>query len=202
MNHTLAKIISVVLHPLLIFVALYAFLLSQRQFHISTLSMMRHDSFLIVLLTIATILCILLFYKLKWIKTLTLSDSHDRLIAYLCFIVELCIVINLNLIDKNMNPVLFLMISILLNALISILVITIFWKISAHTFFIGTAIGFLLAIHPYCTFNAVLLFPILFILAGIAASARLQLNAHSIAQIYVGFLLGLFEALLSTSIIL
>ena len=112
MNHTLAKIISVVLHPLLIFVALYAFLLSQRQFHISTLSMMRHDSFLIVLLTIATILCILLFYKLKWIKTLTLSDSHDRLIAYLCFIVELCIVINLNLIDKNMNPVLFLMISI------------------------------------------------------------------------------------------
>ena len=56
------------------------------------------------------------------------------------------------------------MISILLNALISILVITVFWKISAHTFFIGTAIGFLLAIHPYCTFNAVLLFPIFFFL--------------------------------------
>jgi hypothetical protein len=72
-------------------------------------------------------------------------------------------------------------------------IITFFWKISVHSLGIGGIVGILLIISsmvPESPVNYLLLAAIL--ISGIVLSARLKLQAHTQAQVYVGFLLGLF----------
>lgn len=74
-------------------------------------------------------------------------------------------------------------------------VITFRWKISMHMTAIGGVCGFLLAWG--LKFHADVRGPfVLFLfLAGILASSRLCLNKHTPFQVYAGFLLGLFFVL-------
>jgi membrane-associated phospholipid phosphatase len=70
--------------------------------------------------------------------------------------------------------------------------ITVFWKISAHSVGICGVIGFMFGFYQKYA-DPLLFYPILAIilLAGILMSARLYLNAHTPAQVFAGGLLGL-----------
>lgn len=69
------------------------------------------------------------------------------------------------------------------------------WKISAHMIGIGGVIGALIGISMrlYIDYRFLILF--LLLLAGIAGTSRLLLNAHAPSQIYVGFFVGLISQL-------
>ena len=72
-------------------------------------------------------------------------------------------------------------------------VITIFWKISIHGLGIGGVVGILLVLAvsiPESSIGYALFAS--FLVAGLVISARLRLNAHTPAQVYAGFVLGLF----------
>jgi len=83
---------------------------------------------------------------------------------------------------------------ILVTAMIlSAAVITFFWKISVHSMGMGGLVGLLFVISymiPESVARYVFLASIL--IAGLVVSARLELQAHSPAQVYIGFVLGLF----------
>lgn len=83
---------------------------------------------------------------------------------------------------------LFLVSSILVQ--IALLIITLRWKISAHTAAIGGLTGGFLALSVRYHENPTLMIAALFLVAGIVASSRLILAKHSNAQVYSGFLLG------------
>lgn len=72
------------------------------------------------------------------------------------------------------------------------LIITIFWKISAHT----TGMGGLLALELWTTLNGtehftgMVLLSVVILLSGLVATARLRLERHTFGQVMAGLLLG------------
>jgi len=69
-------------------------------------------------------------------------------------------------------------------------------KISAHMASSGSAIAYLFLIHFYANYNMLLFITSAILLAGIIASARLYLKAHTIEEVYSGFIVGAFTTLL------
>jgi len=88
---------------------------------------------------------------------------------------------------------------LILGAAISILLailISLKWKISAHTVGIGGVAGAILGIGYRLQLDLHFILMPLLLLSGIVAYARLKLNSHSPAQVYSGFVLGFFIELL------
>jgi hypothetical protein len=72
-------------------------------------------------------------------------------------------------------------------------IITFFWKISIHSLSMGGVVGILFVVsimQPESLVNY--LFYVAIIISGLVLSARLKLQAHTPAQVYSGFVLGLF----------
>lgn len=72
-------------------------------------------------------------------------------------------------------------------------IITIFWKISAHSIAVGGILGFLCALNLTLP-ESELLLPVIIIsfISGFIMSARLYLNSHNPPQVYSGAFLGFF----------
>lgn len=70
-------------------------------------------------------------------------------------------------------------------------------KISLHTAAIGGFLGFLLFFSYHYKINLILLLVAFFILSGIVATARLELKAHSMAEVVLGYIIGLSTQLLT-----
>ena len=68
--------------------------------------------------------------------------------------------------------------------------INIFWKISAHSIGIGGLAGLLVSICLRMGLYMPLYITVALLLCGIVASARLVLQVHTPAQVYLGLLLG------------
>jgi hypothetical protein len=69
-------------------------------------------------------------------------------------------------------------------------------KISAHLTGLGGICGLLLVTNQILAINTIPVFTCFILLAGILATARLKLNAHSPKEVLVGFLLGFSTQLL------
>jgi membrane-associated phospholipid phosphatase len=68
--------------------------------------------------------------------------------------------------------------------------ITLKWKISAHTLASGCLIASALIISFQVAQSSILILSIMFILTGLQASSRIYLKAHTLGQVFAGFLLG------------
>lgn len=76
--------------------------------------------------------------------------------------------------------------------------VSMFWKISVHMIGIGGLIGSIMSIcYNIKGLNLYVLFIILFILAGCLGVSRLALNRNTPAQVYVGFLVGIVVSYLT-----
>ena len=71
-----------------------------------------------------------------------------------------------------------------------IVVINLFWKISAHGAGIGGAIGLLFAYRGLFLENSLIMLGFLVVLMGVVGFSRLYLGAHSLSQYLSGTLLG------------
>lgn len=69
-------------------------------------------------------------------------------------------------------------------------------KVSLHMAAIGSLIGFLIYFSYFYKINLIYILATLFFLAGIIASARLKLNAHTFTEVLVGFILGIVSQLI------
>jgi len=83
---------------------------------------------------------------------------------------------------------LFLIASILVQ--ISLIVVSLKWKISAHSAAIGGLIGGVSALSFRLHENAILVLSLLILVAGLVATSRLILLKHTNTQVYAGFSLG------------
>ncbi len=66
-----------------------------------------------------------------------------------------------------------------------------FWKISAHAAGIGGVLCYFFIFSRHAESEQTILFSIIFLIAGLVLGARIALKAHSPAQTYVGFLIGI-----------
>jgi hypothetical protein len=74
---------------------------------------------------------------------------------------------------------------------ISVLIINLFWKISSHMAAIGALTGMTIGLSYFLGMTFLYLISAAMVISGVLGYARLKLNAHTPAQVYGGFLLGI-----------
>jgi len=190
-TNTIAKIISVIFHPLLM--PLYGLLII---FSAPTLfgylPVTQKKIILFIILTNNVALPLSLIPYLKWRKLIsswTIDNRSERIIPMAItsffYFVTLYVVLRFNI------PV-FIKAFILSAALLSfaVTVINFWWKISIHSVGAGalTSLIFVLSIKMYTPLTLFLMSSI--IASGLILSARLWLNSHSPKEVWLGYLAG------------
>ncbi|MCY7357082.1 MAG: hypothetical protein LH609_06365 [Rudanella sp.] len=161
---------------------------------------------LLVLITVGTfgIPSIFIYYLFKsgYIPSLYLDNRLDRRLPYfvtgiIYSALTFLFATRMQLVSETSPEITVLLGSITLSILI-VGIISLYWKISAHSVGIGGVLGTLIAITLKCGETDLIFFLALFMgLAGLIMSARLHLNAHTLMQVNMGLLLGIFISILS-----
>ncbi|MFO8087520.1 MAG: hypothetical protein R6T91_06900 [Bacteroidales bacterium] len=193
MERKLADIISLVFHPVLM-PSLGSYLML---FHDGYLSLMLVEQSRWMILLIVFIMTFLLplvmifmMKKFNLISSMRIEKREERSLPFL--ITGFSFYLTYLLIRSYQIPGYYSMFFLGATLLIVIaLVINRFWKISMHMMALGGLTGVLIAIAPYAFGLSPVFVYALIMVAGITGFARLRLHAHSPAQVYSGFGLGL-----------
>ncbi|HEY3372656.1 MAG TPA: phosphatase PAP2 family protein [Prolixibacteraceae bacterium] len=187
---TLSRITSLVFHPLLI--PTWGFLLlSNSGFYFALLPWSVKKMLLLVvflftcLLPAVSIGLLLLSPKFE----LKMEKSTDRIIPLL--ISSIFYYLGYVILERMpLFPIfnLFLIASVLVQ--IALILISLKWKISAHSAAIGALIGGLIAMSFRLQENPVLILTFLILVAGMVGTSRLVLLKHTRSEVYAGFTLG------------
>jgi len=137
------------------------------------------------------LLIIVLFKKLKFIKNYKIESIKERKlpIALMVFLFYLLGTTISNLANLRDLSLLFYATSLALF----IVYVLFFFKVKAsvHLLSLGIFIGFFMILSNIHSRSFALVIMILFLIAGVLASARLTLKAHTSKEIYIGFFIGL-----------
>jgi len=198
MEERLAKVISVIFHPLLIPTYLIAVLINLNVFF----ALMIPDEakwkiIILVLITSAIFPLIILYgmYRLKLVKSLLIDSREERLYPYIAtsiFFFVSCYMIW----QINISPVYYYCLLGASILAVLTLLINIFWKISAHTVSMGGVLGLLIVLQTMLVIVIMWLLVITILISGIVGFARLRAGTHTQAQIYTGYILGFFGTFL------
>jgi len=192
----LARIVSVLFHPLLL--ATYMFALFSLSFP-AGLDPLKEDGywnfvFLIFCVTfLLPALNIGIFKTFGSIKSLAMEDREERIIPFsfisILYGVLTYLFYSRTRIGLNDNLLKFLIIIDVLVVVATI--VTIFYKVSVHSMAIWGLIGILLPLNKVSE-DGGLLYPTLIsiVVAGLVMTARLQLNTHTPREVMVGGMLG------------
>jgi len=149
-------------------------------------------------LVIGTLLpmgAVFLFVRLGKLQSAMAEKREERNLPYL--VQSLCLASLIFTFRNNGLPE--LLTDLAIGALVAVLAawfINRRWKISAHSVGMGGMVGFLMAILPQT--EAPMLWPLAaaVLLAGAVGTARLYLQAHQPAQVYMGYLVGFASMML------
>lgn len=203
LNNRIANILSYVLHPLLMPTYLFAVLyfLAPTSVGADTLNV-KFKLFALTIIFIYTFvfpsISIYWFYKRGLIESMKMENLSDRKFP---FFLTACIyfILGYFLYSKNifLYPSAYIIWAIALVILL-VAIISLRWQISAHAAGIGGVIG-IMAITLLRLGEDALYTPLMgtIILAGYLLSARLQLNAHTPAQVGAGVGLGFVVSVVS-----
>lgn len=192
-NNIPAKIVSYLFHPLLMptyALALYFWVAASDTYFMkfevkrALFAMTFCFTFLLPLFNS------LILLRVKFIKSLTMETKEERRLPLLA--TAMFFVAEYYILQKSMVPdtLKLLFLSATISVVLTV-IINIFWKISAHMIAIGGVVGAMFVLSYICHFkNGEWLMMGLIFLAGIIGMARLQLKAHSPAQVFVGFIVG------------
>jgi len=187
-----AKIISVILHPLLI--PTFGFLIL---FNSGTyLSFLDFDFkkmifFLVVLSTLIIPLLMTLFlYYQKLLFTFNITDRRERIISL--GIVLIFYVFCYILLKRAPIPPLFHAFSFASAIVVLVtMAITLMWRVSLHMVGLGSLTGMILLIIFSMRVNLEFYLIMTILAAGLAGTSRLLLKAHEPSQLYTGYVIGL-----------
>lgn len=194
MLKNLANIISVVFHPLLMTTLLVATLYL---FAPTSILPINEDSILLILLMVLILTFILPLLSVGMLKlTKSISSIHlhnrkERVMPF--FFIAVYYGLTTYFFSERLvlgNALVVLLASITATIFL-IAVISMFFKISAHTTGTAGVLGFFIAIHIRYL-DSLLFWPIIaaLILHGVVSSARLYLATHDPKEVHFGALLG------------
>jgi membrane-associated phospholipid phosphatase len=193
-NRTLAQVLSVLLHPLLIPTYLFCIVLYLLPPSVVTFPVERRWAIVVLVFCSTFIIPGLgtyFLYRQGHVGGLTLEHRPERNLPFfftaVCFGVTSYIFYQEAYFDRLFFYIMTLItLSVFLTFLFSFR-----WKISAHAVGVGGALGILFLLNKLLPENQLLyIIVVAIILTGLVLSARLALDAHSPAEVYSGFLLG------------
>jgi len=203
-NNLIAKIISVVFHPLLITTYIFGGVLLCMPLSLSFSSSLSWKFLSMIFMTTFLIpfAGVVVLKYTRTISNLQMDDKKERFFPFL-FISIFYGVTTYLFWDKFRFPP--LVINILISVSISLVLltaITLYWKISAHAIAISGAAGIfaalLFGVEPTVIHYAVV---VSFFLTGIVGAARLRLDAHTDQQVWIGYLIGFLVNFISILIL-
>jgi len=198
MEDKIAKIISVVFHPMLIpfYTILILFNINS---YISLLIPFSARLLILGMVFTTTFLFPLLFIfimKRKGIvKTLQMETKEERVYPFAVTAIFYSLSYYM-LKQLHISDIYYLFLLGATFLIIIALLITFYWKISVHMIGIGGMLGALIGISFRINVDFVFLIALTVLCSGIVGFARLKLNAHKPLQIYTGFLSGVIIMLL------
>ena len=192
----LARIFSIVFHPLLLATYLFGLLAFVLPIALDPLKEEGYLNFIFLIFCVTFLFPALnvgLFKTFGSIKTLTMKDRRERIFPF-SFIAILYIAVTYlfytrTRIDLNDN---LLKILVIIDALVVVAaIVTFFYKVSVHSMGMCGLMGILLPLNKISEDGA-LFYPtiIVIVLSGIVMSSRLQLNAHTPREVMMGGVLG------------
>ena len=198
MSRGLANLFSIVFHPLLLATYLFsAFLLIDPMLALPP-GYTKSTRWLIILVVWLTTFAIpaLSLALLKYtgnISSLKLQNRKERLLPFFyitIFYGFTAYYFSRQLLVTEITSGIFILTAVMILAAA---IITFFWKISVHALSMGGVVGLLFVISAMLPESDVnYLFFATIIISGLVLSARLKLQSHTPAQVYMGFVLGLF----------
>ena len=192
MELRIARIISIIFHPLFIPTYFIGVLMNLKAFFAL---MIPFDSkwriLLLVFLTSAVFPMLILYsmYRFKLIRSLNMEDKEERMYPYAASAIFFFLATYM-LWHINISPVYkYVMLAASILAVLA-LIVNVFWKISAHTISMGGMLGILIAVQSVLLIDLLWLIAIVILLSGVIGSARLRSGSHTQAQVYTGYLIG------------
>lgn len=134
-------------------------------------------------------------YRTGRLADMTMPDRKDRkwplfLTGVIYTGVTYLFAFRMNLLSDT-SPQLAVVLAAITLSILLVAVISLYWKISAHAVGIGGVLGVVMALMvKYGETDLLLPLIGLLTLSGLVATARLQLNAHTLSQVLVGWGLG------------
>ena len=199
MNRSLAKALSVVLHPLLLPTYLFAFILYYLPAPVLSLPMQSRWIVLGMIFFTTFIIPGLGAYAMVragQLDSMEMERREQRRLPLL--FTSLCYSITTYLLYKEpaFDEIFYFIMVIITASVLLTYGISMFWKVSAHSVGVGGALGLLLLLSRLVP-DVPMLLPIVtsIVLTGAVLSARLALHVHSPAEVYTGFGTGLLLAL-------
>ena len=189
------KFISTILHPIVIptvGVMLY-FLISTNNF----LSEQKFTvlSVVFIFTYLVPLLILILFKKLKVIKTYKTESIKERKLPVLLMVILFYLLGNTMNNAPNLRELSLLFYATSISLLFIYFLFFLKIKASIHLLSLGVSAGFFLVLSYKNSQSYLIIIIVIFILSGVLGSARLHLKAHTSKEVYIGFFLGLLSPL-------
>jgi membrane-associated phospholipid phosphatase len=193
-----ARLFSSVFHPLII-PTLGMIVLFNRETYVAYSIPPQAKRFILGIVfintAIAPVLSIFMLKRMRLIKDVLLDERSERffplLLSALYFFLTYFLLRRVSL----PSIVYFYVLGATLLVLLS-MVITFRWKISIHMTSMGGFTGFLIVTSLLLRTDISVLILAAILVSGLVGSSRIRLNAHSPAQVYAGYLMGVGVMLL------
>src|SRR5574344_1923601 len=203
MNQKTNTIFLGITHPLMIM--FYALMFYMCQTYFSTYTtltpgfLLQETALMIFTVIVFPVSIIFGLYKMKIINTWTVDSKEDRSLAFPVVVFSYFMALNVLDPPKSLSGITFILLAGVLMGVVN-WIISVFWKISLHTMGLGCLLFYFLM---YSLSGKIYCIPIIavILLAGLVGSQRLYVKAHTPAQVYAGFLVGLLTPFLCLFIV-
>lgn len=205
---TAAQVISYLFHPLFLpFIITFLLVHALPEYFVSFKEFSKripYDMLYFRVLSISVffpLLTVLLARALKFVDSLHLESQRDRIIPYVASTIYYFWAFYAFRREGVAPPFYNAFFLGVFIAVVLAMVANIYVKISMHTVGWGGVIGFLLILMWGLHMNVSIMLMIVFLLSGLVATARLVLSAHTPAEIYTGFIVGILSQLIAYLIV-
>lgn len=193
MEMRIAKVVSVLFHPLLMPTYIFTLLLSLNA-HFALALPLQSKGFLLGIIFTSTcifpLLMVLLLKHTGIISSLEMETRQERIMT-LAFSGVFYYLSWWMLRQMHFSPIYQLFMIGTFYALLFTLLINLFWKISLHMVAAGGATGMLIGLSLLLAQPVQAIIILIILMSGIIGFARLKLESHNPAQIYLGWIVGI-----------
>ncbi|MDB4590230.1 hypothetical protein OAW63_04055 [Flavobacteriaceae bacterium] len=150
-------------------------------------------TYAIIIITI--LIPLISFFLLKnsgLVKSINLKEVKERKYPLMIQIILIFIIIT-RVFTKYHHPELYyFFIAVAVSSLAALILVIVNFKVSLHQMGIAGVTMFLIALSIHFTENYLFEISLFFLINGWVASSRLETKSHSISELFIGFILGVF----------
>jgi len=146
----------------------------------------------IIITIIIPLISFFLLKNLRLVKSINLKEVKERKYPLMIQIILIFIIIT-RVFTKYQNPELYyFFIAVAVSSLAALILVIINFKVSLHQMGIAGVTMFLTALSIHFTENYLFEISLFFLINGWVASSRLETKSHSISELIIGFIVGVF----------